>query len=235
MQNLIVSGKLPSTKDECATLAALHLRVYELNYMRLLEEEEEKQQMKMNMAAKKSKDTTTSSIKMRNNNNKDNNNGGEISVRMDVSHDETSNNNQKTTSNNNNVIEEEDDEAAAAAAVDSGQVAITTKTTKTTKTTTTQIEVIAASTTKSKDEVDGAIERSMKEGVRDSVVSIQSANLMLATNGCESMFIYLKSCSCFSHHAASRILSLKQLVSPNYQRSNDIMKLIKVVIDVDLS
>jgi hypothetical protein len=32
MQNLILMGKLPSTKDECATLAAIQLRIYELAY-----------------------------------------------------------------------------------------------------------------------------------------------------------------------------------------------------------
>ena len=46
MQNLIVTGKLPCTKEECATLAAINLRICELNYIRLLDEEEKRHQKK---------------------------------------------------------------------------------------------------------------------------------------------------------------------------------------------
>lgn len=51
MQNLIISGKLPCTKDECATLAALHLRIYELNYLNSLREEEEQEKNKSNVSS----------------------------------------------------------------------------------------------------------------------------------------------------------------------------------------
>jgi hypothetical protein len=62
MQHLIVSGKLPCTKEECATLAAIHLRIYELNYMKALEEEERKRHEKR-MSSLKSQDGDAASRK----------------------------------------------------------------------------------------------------------------------------------------------------------------------------
>jgi len=40
MQNMIVSGRLHCSKQECAKLAAIQLRIIELSYLRKLEEEE---------------------------------------------------------------------------------------------------------------------------------------------------------------------------------------------------
>jgi hypothetical protein len=46
MQSLIVSGKLPCTKEECASLAAIQLRVFEINYARLLHSNHEQRRLK---------------------------------------------------------------------------------------------------------------------------------------------------------------------------------------------
>ena len=54
MQNLIVSGKLPCTKDECATLAAIQLRIYELTQTEGSDEEKEGE---LDSEANKLKDT----------------------------------------------------------------------------------------------------------------------------------------------------------------------------------
>ncbi len=52
MQMLIVQGKLPCTKEESTTLAAIQLRIYELNYIKTIEEL--KRAKKARRAAKKS-------------------------------------------------------------------------------------------------------------------------------------------------------------------------------------
>ena len=52
MQMLIVHGKLPCTKEESTTLAAIQLRIYELSYIKTIEEL--KQAKKARRAAKKS-------------------------------------------------------------------------------------------------------------------------------------------------------------------------------------
>lgn len=236
MQNLIITGKLPSTKDECASLAALNLRIYELNYIRLMEEEEERRQMKLKaVAAKKSKDTTCSFRGATTTMGR----GGEeaeTATRMDVSHDELSNNNNFNRSSQ--AIQEEDETgavkdensaaAAAATAATTGDITLATTTT-TTKTTTIEVFKKRASSAKAVSK-DGA--SAVLAQPRDSLVSTQSDNLIMpviVSNGCESMLIYLRSCSCLSSYGSARIISLGQLVSPNYQRSNDILKLIKVL------
>lgn len=247
MQSLIVTGKLPSTKDECATLAALNLRIYELNYIRLMEEEEERRQMKLNaLAAKKSKDTTgsfrcgggTPSGRGGGGGAGGTGEDGETATRVDVSHDDLSNNNNNTNLNrSSHAIQEEDETAVPAAAKDDNSTAATehaplATTTTTTKTTTIEVFKKRASSAKAVSK-DGASTVNLTQP-RDSLVSTQSGNLIMpviVSNGCESMLIYLRSCSCLSSYGSARIISLGQLVSPNYQRSNDIIKLIKVRLE----
>lgn len=226
MQNLIITGKLPSTKDECASLAALNLRIYELNYIRLMEEEEERRQMKLNaIAAKKRKDTACSFRRGTITPSRRGGGGldGETATRVDVSHDDLSNNNNFNRSSQ--AIQEEDETAAAVAAAGTGDNTLGTTTT-TTKTTTIEVFKKRASSAKPVSK-DGA--STLLAQPRDSIVSTQSLIMpVIVSNGCESMLIYLRSCSCLSSYGSARIISVGQLVSPNYQRSNDIIKLIKV-------
>jgi hypothetical protein len=233
MQHLIVSGKLPCSKDECAMLAALQLRIYELNYIRLMEEEEEKL---IKIKAKKSRDSSTITTTSNNHRRRLFSNivssvcsnqipapGEEepgvakmslvpvASTVRSVSHP--------------NAIEEVDEEAT-----DKQQALTATALTTTTKTTTTtHIEIIKKEPSDAKTE---SVDLTSQARRNTSIVSaITHLNMpVLASNGCESIFIYLKSCACFSLHSTSRILTLNKLVSSNYQRSNDIMKLIKVMI-----
>lgn len=232
MQSLIISGKLPSTKDECATLAALNLRIYELSYIRMMEEEEERRRMKMAAAAAKKSKDTMGSFRVGGGTTQGGGGGaGGDATRGDVSHDdEISNTNTNFANRSNNAIQEEEEDEQQLHANENNQVTTTTKTTT--------IEVIkkkrSSSSAASKPLVivgkDGASVVNLAQP-RDSLISTQSATLIMpviVSNGCESMLIYLRSCSCFSTYAAARIVSVGQLVSPNYQRSNDMLKLIKV-------
>lgn len=231
MQSLIITGKLPSTKDECATLAALNLRIYELSYMRMMEEEEERRRMKLAKkrssraaaaAAAGGTESATPSCSLRHRReSRRRGTDAETATRVDVS---VANDEPSVNQRVSERIQEEDENEAEAE--ETAPAATTTTTTKTTT-----IEVIKKKRSSSAASKPVLINLHHQ---RDSLVSIQSQTLIMpviVSNGCESMLIYLRSCSCFSSHAAARIVSVGQLVSPNYQRSNDMLKLIKLKKD----
>lgn len=179
MQSLIVSGKLPCTKDECATLAAIHLRIYELTYIKILEEEDEDLKKLHPRNSSKVKSENTEKI------------------------DSTTQADKKPDENTENIKEE-------------------TQENKNTNETANETEKKELVTSKSLNQI-------LNSSRSGSIVSHNpNINMPVLTNGgCESIFFYLKSCSCLSSQGSSRILTLKQLVSPSYTRSNDIMKIIK--------
>ena len=173
MQNIIVNGKLPSTKDECATLAAIQLRIYELAYYAELKEREidlskcdmQQSEFKLDIAP--------------------------INKKASLSHNSKSNNETK-----NLVLKREESTFA---------------------------------------QLNSALFNSRKDSTFFNEFSLDPNNNIplnskfILTNGClESFYFYFKSCGCINSDENSRILSIKHLVAPSYQNSNEIIKLIKV-------
>jgi hypothetical protein len=199
MQGLIVSGKLPCTKDECATLAAIQLRIYEILYIKNMEDEKTETSEEQPLQNKPNKNksyvvTPINEISPLNSQNEGLSKLAETENKTEDLLDIKLFNNKPEKSTEFDLIKEQDE-------------------------------------LNLKCEHDTSRLNGRKESlvVSEFVVNDSSLNMPVLTNGgCESVFFYLKSCSCLSTHGSSRILSIKQLVPPNYQNSNDMMKLIKV-------
>ena len=72
MQNLIVNGNLHCTKQECAKLAAIQIRILELSYIKKFEEERVKKELEDQNEATSSSTTSYSSNVNVNDNNGEN-------------------------------------------------------------------------------------------------------------------------------------------------------------------
>jgi hypothetical protein len=284
MQRLIVDGKLPCTKEECATLAAIQLRIYELAYIKA--HQEEKQKQKLNNQSNKS--TNNNNIIINNTNNNNNTNRDNLETNLNNQNSQIQNeinltcqttaqpmpaliygNNNKTALN---IIQEnteetdketssvklvqhsveekplkiksgqtDDDQKPSASVVPplniesklENPVAITASSTTATSNDNHNNNDSSKQTNQLVKEEINKLISSMSETSRlvDKILSQESINLklpMLSNGTCESIFYYIKSCSCLNVRESTRFLTIKQLVPPNYQRTNDIIKMIKV-------
>ena len=225
MQSLIINGKLPCTKDECATLGAIQFRIYELSYIRMIEIQAEKRKKKASINKEQSSSHSTKE---------------ETTKKETVQMNSTTDNTQKH-STTLNQIEEKTEEISykseksfkQSQSLDIGNTeAKQPLNDEPLKTPTLEMESsIKQKNQIVKDEINKLI-RSMSETSKlvDKIISHESVHLKMPvlTNGAfESAFFYLKSCSCLSSQRALRLISIKQLVPPSYQRSNDIIKSIK--------
>ena len=166
MQNLIVSGKLPCTKDECATLAAIQLRIYELTQTEGSDEEKEGE---LDSEAKKLKDTESKA---------------ELNIEAKIAIKENEEGNQGDLTN--------------------------------------KVEKVPFEMIKE----ESGLLKSISSNFSNKQTGMQSP--VLVSGGWASLLFYMKSCSCFGGDRSLKVLTVKQLVSPIYKRSNDIIKLIKV-------
>jgi hypothetical protein len=202
MQGLIVSGKLPCTKDECATLAAIQLRIYEISYMKSMEDEktETSEEQPLNVKSSKNKSYVVTPINETtplNSQNEDLSKLAETENKTEDLLDIKLLNTPTDKSNEFNLIKEQDE---------------------------LNLKCDDNESTRLNDRKESLV-------VSEFVMNDSNLNMPVLTNGgCESVFFYLKSCSCLSTHGSSRILSIKQLVPASYHNSNDMMKLIKVII-----
>ncbi len=240
MQHLIVSGRLPCTKDECATLAAINLRIYELNYIKMIEEEEEKKLQRKNekrMSSQKSEALAEN----RNKSAALNPLAGLVSSRSA----EASNLNEsyipkpfdhKIIEEDENVSEEPSLHAttpiAEAKYTDSGETVSNNGGLAETKdrSVDTKDQQDLPPSPNLTETGDKPKTEAANQVMSKSNEQLSNMNLLVLTNGgWESFVIYLKTCSCVSNiHNSSRFITLNKLIAPNYQRSNDMMKLIKV-------
>lgn len=228
MRHLIVSGKLPCTKDECAMLAAIQWRLYELDYLKMLDDDKDRGTERTTVTSETAKQSRQKKSGGRHVSALCSSRGMVESPSEMSQISSTNHANGQSTSKfePSNAIEEVDEEALVDKESPKKQstpsvTAPTKTTTTTTKTTTVQVIKKKANDDKS----------SKRNSSIVTTLSQQGLNMpVLANNGCESMFIYLKSCSCFSYYPTSRIITLNKIVSSNYQRCNDIMKLIKVFV-----
>lgn len=224
MQSLIVNGKLPCTKEECATLGAIQFRIYELSYIRMIEIQAEKRKKKSTLSKEISSVTPV-----------------EESTKKETVQISSIDNIQKQAKTLKQIDEktEEVSQHEEKSLKESQSLDIANTEAKQQpvedeplKTPTSEIEsTIKQKNQIVKDEINKLI-RSMSETSKlvDKIISNESVNLKMPvlTNGAfESAFFYLKSCSCLSSQRALRLISIKQLVSPSYQRSSDIIKSIK--------
>lgn len=220
MQNLIVNGNLHCTKQECAKLAAIQLRIIELSYLKKLEEEEREKQEKLReleaaekLRAVAQSDTSTSS--------------SEPSVQEE---------NQSILELSREIVkikseqEKLEDLKHKNDLVNNVNSSTNANTNQTALNNTPKTETI-----KEEDEEDNDKEESKLLRTNDlDYESIRQDNadkmlVIILTNGrCESLKLYLESCSCLSQQKTAKTLDLKNLVHPNYKRSRDIIKLIEV-------
>lgn len=164
MQNIIITGKLPCTIEECTTLAAIQLRIYELeNKIDSLDSFEDLM-------------STNNKIKINNNDNKNVSTSSNNLILKDQSFDLTTNDNYLTTTNNNVVV-------------------ITTTPTVSTN---------------------------------------NNTNNSSNNNNNNSKYCFMNICNCISKDNSNKklLLSKKELVSPDYQKTNNVMKMIKVHINI---
>ena len=216
MQSLIVSGKLPCTKEESCTLAAIQYRIYELAYMKLVDEEKEKNELKQTSKSATKKDELTATLPPKTDSvNEGFVETGDTKKVLNIIQETPEETDKKTEiksePNKQLLLIDTGDEAAKIDADTLGK----------------QCNHLV------KEEINKLI-RSMSETSKlvEKIISQDSINLkmpILTNSTCESLFFLLKTCSCLSSQRAFRSLSIKQLVAPNYQRSNDIIKLIKVI------
>lgn len=256
MQHLITTGKLPCTKEECATLAAINLRIYELNYIKLLEEEEKKLQRKHEKRTNSQKSEFLDESRKK----------SAISSPATPTTEIAEHHHHQTTTImqlkqqhskdlDNKIVEEDENVIDESNSTVQQQKHVTTVT----ETTMTQIKVIAAkkeisvsstemenkssyvgtevSSTCNASGVNNtgtannktANEANGKQDGQNALNNLGTGgNMLVLTNGgFESMIIYLKTCSCLSVSNSYKFITINKLISPSYQRSNDIIKLIK--------
>ncbi|CAF0890793.1 unnamed protein product [Brachionus calyciflorus] len=187
MQNLIVTSKLPCSKEESATLAAINLRILEINFIKSMTESN----TSLNENQKEHLILHT--------NNTNNNN----SIIQSEEISRVSYSMYKTNENENIILEE-----------DEGDL-----TSKTSKNKTPNDE------TNTNNDKKTSIVTNLSITIPEQLPNIETP--ILINNGFESFFLYLKSCSCLDNETKPKFLTLNQLVPPCYQRSSDIIKLIK--------
>jgi len=236
MQTLIVSGKLPCTKDECATLAAIQLRVYELSYKRMIKEEHEERKSRKpscgqkdttRVRANETTEATATENERKKSQEKNLKERNEAVTQKTTTTEETKTTqiikkkpkaNEKSDAEVDEEDEEEEEDNDETTKL-SGKAKRTNKKNSSDKNN--KQSVTECSTT---------LPNADSEYLTNDGLTISSSMIempILTNNSCDAIFFYLKSCSCFDTHAASRVLTIKQLVAPNYQRTNDMMKLIK--------
>ncbi len=199
MQNMIVSGRLHCSKQECAKLAAIQLRIIELSYLRKLEEEEKDSKKLI------SKQSISESIVHE-----------KISI-IELSHEMVkikSEQEKLEDQNHKNEIKDKVNSLNATTALNTNNSNLIAKT-------------AAIKEEEEEEEENTKLFRS-KDFENDSIQQEKMLVIILTNGRYESLKLYLESCSCLSKQKTAKTLDLKNLVHPNYKRSRDIIKLIEV-------
>jgi hypothetical protein len=202
MQKLIITGKLPCTKEECATLASIELRILELYYSKIITEEEEEEG---------------------NNDNNSLNTDGIIKNKEDI--EELNKKSTKKEEEEDKTIKLKDHKTLELIEL---KPIIESKEDK---------EAETLNNEDPKPEGDDILPKT-KIIKHRSISTMSNYNLktnknknkmpVLSRGTNETLYFYIRSCSCFNYtRTIPRVISLKHLVSPNYKKAKDMMKLIK--------
>lgn len=199
MQNLIINGNLHCTKHECAKLAAIQLRIIVLAYLKKLQEEEK------DKAEKLLTENETEKLKTI-----------EESVQKSIQGE-----NQSIIELSREIVKIKSEQEKLEDLKHKHDL-ISNINNNPIKT-----DTIREETEDDKEESkllcahEFELESTRQENMERMLV-------IILTNGrCESLKLYLESCSCLSKQKTAKTLELKNLVHPNYKRSRDIIKLIE--------
>ncbi len=219
---LIVNGKLPCTKDESITLAAIQLRIYELNYTKTIEELKQKKKAKRIIK--------NLEIQNANQENKRNQEFSPTPLQIEQPPD-----NLLLTSNLNEPLNLIVEQSESNSRIDLTEPVISTdRPPSLSRLATIDNESLQLRQKNQvvEDEINKLI-RSMSENSK-FVDKLMSSDLLLnlkqpkvTSSIFEAAFCYIKSFSCCSTQRSLRFLSLKKLVPPSYQGSQDIIKAIR--------